>query len=54
MRDNDFVIAAIGCGRLKSALRIAERQPFVVFATIDRRMPSITDAPLRVYFYETG
>lgn len=54
MQDDDFVIAAIGCGRLRSALRIAEQQPFVVFATIDRRIPAVGDRPLQIYFYETG
>lgn len=54
MRNDNFVIAAIGCGRLRSALRIAEQQPFVVFATIDRRIPAVGDRPLQIYFYETG
>lgn len=50
----DFVIAAIGCGRLKRALQIAGRQPFVVFATINRRVPPVGDPPPRIFFYETG
>lgn len=50
----DFVIAAIGCGRLESALAIARRQPFVVFATFGRRIPPVGDPPPRTYLYETG
>jgi AmiR/NasT family two-component response regulator len=50
-----LILAAIGCGRLRSALEIASREPFVVFATLDSSLAGIQPGiEAKVHFYETG
>ncbi|MBV1769273.1 MAG: hypothetical protein KUA30_03405 [Candidatus Desulforudis sp.] len=50
-----LILAAIGCGRLRSTLEIASREPFVVFATLDSSLAGIQPGiEAKVHFYETG
>lgn len=60
--DEDVLLVAIGCGRLRRVLDIAAKHAFVVFGTMGRkalaglsnRAVSSTASPPLVYFYETG
>ena len=52
----EVVLAAAGFGQLMAGLSIAEKQPLVVYGTLDELVLSrLADASgIPVYFFETG
>lgn len=55
MGNQGMILAAIGCGRLRSALEIASQEPFVVFATLGSSLAGVQPGiEAKVHFYETG
>lgn len=55
-----ILLASTGSRLMQEALHLAEKQPFVVFSTLDRRVLSQVDELLqkqvrvKTCFYETG
>ena len=52
----EVVLAAAGYGQLMAGLSIAERQPLVVYGTLDGKILSrlVNASGIPVYFFETG